>query len=123
MALPTKAQWTVLKNNAGISKAPWWKLADAAVGPALGKLESTKAAWKKEKVYTNAGPYVIALKNVHEAFQKFLYKKDLSAAGPLKAQIEGWIVEVAAKHKKIQAMLPALKEERAVEMIDLIDSI
>jgi hypothetical protein len=121
MPLPTKAQWAALKTNAGIAKSAWWKPADAAVGPALGKLESAKAAWKTKKNRDAAGSYVLALKGVHEAFQKFLKKKDLSAAGALKTQIEGWIKEVETKHASIQSKLPALQKAKDEELLEIID--
>lgn len=116
MALPTKAQWNALKSNAGIAKSAWWKPADAAVGPALGKLETAKATWKAKKNLDNAGGYMGALAKVHEAFQKFLNKKDLSAAGPLKTQIEGWIREVETKHNHLRGKIPSLKEDNAAEL-------
>ena len=122
MALPTKAQWNALKSNAGIAKSAWWKPADAAVGPALGKLETAKAAWKAKKNLDNVGSYMGALAKVHEAFQKFLHKKDLSAAGPLKTQIEGWIKDVETKHNHLRAKVPGLKEENAVEMEKILAS-
>jgi len=122
MALPTKAQWIALKSNAGIAKAPWWKLADAAVGPALGKLETAKAAWKGNKNLDNVRNYLGALAKVHEAFEKFLKKKDLSAAGPLKTQIEGWINEVATKHESLKAKLPALKAENKKELEGILET-
>lgn len=75
MPLPSKAQWTNLKNTAGIAQSPWWKSADAAVGPALAKLETAKAAWKSNKNLDNARSYMGALAKVHDAFQKFLAKK------------------------------------------------
>ena len=120
MALPTKAQWTALKNNAGIAKAPWWKLADAAVGPALGKLETAKAAWKSKKDLDNVRSYLGALAKVHEAFNKFLNKKDLSTAGNLKTQIEGWIDEVATKHASLQSKVAGLKVENKKELEDIL---
>lgn len=120
MAIPTKAQWTALKNNAGIAKAPWWKPADAAVGPALGKLETAKAAWKSKKDLDNVHNYLGALAKVHDAFNKFINKKDLSAAGNLKTQIEGWINEVATKHASLQSKVPALKVEDKKELEDIL---
>ena len=120
MALPTKSQWNALKSNAGIAKSAWWKPADAAVGPALGKLETAKAAWKGKKDLDNAGAYMGALAKVHEAFQKFLHKKDLSAAGPLKTQIEGWVAEVEDKHEHLRAKIPNLKAAKADELEDIL---
>jgi len=122
MPLPTKNQWNTLKSNAGIAKAPWWKPADAAVGPALGKLESAKAEWKSNKNLDNARSYMGALAKVHEAFQKFLAKKDLTAAGPLKNQIQGWIQEVQNKHDQLRGKLPALKDENAKELADILEA-
>ncbi|HEY3897200.1 MAG TPA: hypothetical protein VGM54_01220 [Chthoniobacter sp.] len=122
MALPTKAQWTTLKNNAGIAKAPWWKPADAAVGPALGKLETAKAAWKANKNLDNVRNYLGALAKVHEAFTKFLNKKDLANLGPLKNQIEGWINEVATKHESLKTKVPALKEVNRQELENILDT-
>jgi len=122
MALPTKAQWNGLKSNAGIAKSAWWKPADAAVGPALGKLETAKATWKAKKDLDSAGSYMGALAKVHEAFQKFLHKKDLSAAGPLKTQIEGWIKEVETKHDSLRAKIPALKTAKANELEDILNN-
>jgi len=120
MALPTQTQWNTLKSNAGIAKSAWWKPADAAVGPALKKLEGAKATWKQKKDRASAGDYIIALKGVHDAFTKFLKKKDLSAAGPLKTQIEGWMNEVATKHSAMQAKLPALDKAKAEELLDIM---
>ncbi|EDY16809.1 hypothetical protein CfE428DRAFT_5618 [Chthoniobacter flavus Ellin428] len=120
MAIPTKAQWAGLKSGAGIEKSAWWKPADAAVGPALGKLDTAKAAWKSKKDLDNVRNYLGALSKVHEAFEKFLKKKDLSAAGPLKTQIEGWINEVATKHEKLKAKVPALKAENKKELEDIL---
>jgi hypothetical protein len=122
MALPTKNQWNALKSNAGIAKSAWWKPADAAVGPALGKLESAKADWKAKKNLDSARSYMGALAKVHEAFQKFLAKKDLSAAGPLKNQINGWIQEVENKHEQLRAKIPSLKEENTKELEGILES-
>ncbi len=121
MALPTKTQWAALKNNAGIAKSPWWKTADAAVGPALAKLESSKAAYKGAKNLTNAQSYLGALSKLHAAFQKFITKKDLSTAGPLKTQIEGWMNEVATKHTALILKLPKIKENDAAELDKILD--
>jgi hypothetical protein len=124
MALPTKTQWATLKNDAGIAKAPWWKPADAAVGPALGKLETAKAAWKAQKNLDNVRNYLGALKSVHDAFTKFLNKKDLSTitATALKTQIEGWMNEVATKHATLQSKVPALKAENKKELEGILDT-
>ena len=121
MALPTKATWNTLKSNAGIAKAPWYKPADAAVGPALSSLESAKAKWKAKPEYDSAAGYVIALGKLHAAFDKFLDKKDLTAAGPLGKQVAGWMDEVAAKHAKIQGKLPALKAAKADAMAKMLE--
>lgn len=122
MAIPTKTQWTGLKSNAGIAQAPWWKPADAAVGPALGKLETAKAAWKAQKNLDNIRNYLGALAKVHEAFTKFLNKKDLATAGPLKTQIEGWINEVATKHESLKTKVSALKEDNRKELENILDT-
>ena len=84
MAIPTQPMWNALKKNAGISKSPWWKAADAAVGPALGKLDTAKKKWEAKNDYDSAGSYVVALFNVDKAFKKFITKKDLTAAGTFK---------------------------------------
>ena len=110
MAIPTQPMWNALKKNAGISKSPWWKAADAAVGPALGKLDTAKTKWEAKNDYDSAGSYVIALFNADKAFKKFITKKDLTTAGTFKTQIEGWMNEVATTHAEMQKKLPALKE-------------
>jgi hypothetical protein len=118
--IPTQTQWNALKSNAGIAKSPWWKAADAAVGPALKKLENAKTTWKAKKDLDSARDYLGALVKVHEAFEKFLKKKDLSAAGNLKGQIEGWMDEVATKHTSMKAKIPALKAENKKELEDIL---
>ena len=123
MPIPTKTQWSALKANAGIAQAPWWKPADAAVGPALGKLESTKAAWKAKKDLESAKAYILALGKVHDAFQKFLNKKNLATAGPLANQIVGWMGEVATKHAQLQGKLPALQTADAKNLVGIMDQI
>jgi hypothetical protein len=123
MAIPTQTMWSALKKNAGIAKAPWWKAADAAVGPALGKLETAKKKWEAKNSYETAGSYVVALFDVHKAFGKFITKKDLSTAGTFKAQIEGWINEVATTHADMQKRLPALKELKDNEVKAAINQI
>ena len=60
-----------LKSNAGIAGSPWWKPADAAVGPALAKVEAAKAKWKADKVYGNAESYCIALIDLNEGLRSF----------------------------------------------------
>lgn len=121
MALPTKTEWSDLKSNAGIAKAPWYKKSDAAVGPALEKVEKARDKWKKAKNSDNAKIYLEALTELHEAFQKFLNKKDLSAAGALKDQIEGWVTEVAEKHEKLRAKLPELNEKNKKQLEKVFD--
>ena len=123
MAIPTQTQWNGLKSNAGIAKSAWWKPADAAVGPALKKLETAKATWKTKKDLESARSYLGALFDLHTAFEKFLKKKDLSAAGTLKAQIEGWMDEVATKHTSLKAKIPALKAENKKELEDILKGI
>lgn len=118
--IPTQTQWNGLKSNAGIAKSAWWKPADAAVGPALKKLENAKTTWKAKKDLDSARSYLGALADVHKAFEKFLNKKDLSAAGPLKTQIEGWMDEVATKHTSMKAKIPALKVEDKKELEDIL---
>jgi hypothetical protein len=125
MAIPKKSDWDTLKRDAGISKAPWWKPADAAVGPALAKLEAAKAAWKANKKLDDARNYIGALSKVHEAFTKFLKKKDLSsvAASNLRTQIGGWMDEVADKHEKMKGKLDNLKTDDAKELDGIMDQI
>lgn len=121
MAIPTKAQWSTLKTNAGIAKSPWWKPADAAVGPALDKLAGAKAKWKANKDFESALSYLGALAKVHESFDKFLNKKNLAAAGNLAGQITGWQNEVADKHDKLRSKLPALKTAKKEDLDKTID--
>ena len=78
----------------------------------MGKLDTAKTKWEAKNDYDSAGSYVIALFNVDKAFKKFITKKDLSAAGTFKTQIEGWMNEVATTHAEMQKKLPALKEEK-----------
>ena len=116
MPIPTKTQWSTLKSNAGIAKSAWWKPADAAVGPALGKLESAKANWKAKKDFESALGYLGALAKVHESFDKFLDKKNVATAGALAGQITGWQNEVATKHAQLQGKLPALKAAKKEDL-------
>lgn len=121
MALPTKPEWSDLKSDAGIAKSPWYKKADAAVGPALDKLEKAKAQWKKAKNSDNAKSYLAALSDLHNAFRKFLNKKDLTAAGALKTRIEGWMTEVEDKHEKLVAKMPELEGKNAKQLEKIFD--
>lgn len=121
MPLPSREDWSELKSNAGIAKSPWYKKADADVGPALDKMDKAKDKWKKAKTLDNARQYQAALGDLHKAFQKFLHKKDLSAAGDLKAKIEGWVTEVEAKHEKLAEKIAALKEDDKKQLAKILD--
>ncbi len=123
MALPTKAQWTNLKANAGIAKSPWYKKADAAVGPALAKLEAARNKWKAAKNADNARGYINALDDLNTAFQNFLAKKDLSAAGDLKASIEGWVQEVLDKSEHLRKKLPDLNDKNVKDLLGVLNQI
>ncbi len=84
-------------------------------------MESAKAKWKAKKNLDSAMTYIGALDKLHTAFQKFLNKKDLTAAGPLGNQIAGWMTEVSTKHASLAGKLSSLKTAKDNELVDILE--
>ena len=123
--MPTKNEWAKLKSQAQIASSPWYKRADAAVGPALAKVESARASWASKRDYQKAMEYVAALGKLDEAFDKFLSKKDLgSTAGQqLTAEIQKWKTYVTAKRSELEKKVPDLFKAYNEQFQKALDSI
>lgn len=109
-----KAYWTKLKDDAGIAKAPWYKKADAAVGPAIAKLEKARARWKGEKSFDTYLGYFNALEALDDAFSKFVKKKDVDSSAEKKdvaKEINDWRDEIASKLDRLKTKYPISKLE------------
>jgi hypothetical protein len=126
MTIPTSNDWRKLKKAAGIESQPFWKKADANVGPAIDKVDAARAKWKQKKDKETALSYILALEKLDKAFDKFLAKKDVASSDvkqDLAKQIAGWKDEVKDKLKKLQVLLPKLAKDWNDDGMKIIDSI